>query len=332
MTGNAGLGALAAALLNLVGASALAQAPQLVTFGAGVHEIGEAIVLGDRATLTGQGMSATTLRAGSGLAALVTNADPAEGNRDITISNLTIDCEGRADFGIQLIRTSHLVLRDVRVTNCRRDGIRISGQGRPTRRFSLIGVEATDNGQDGIIVLWAMRDGRYDNIYAEGNGRHGVTFDHSEFTANNIIARANDGSGIFLRNLFATTLSSLTATHNGQHGILVQGWVSSLGTGWRAQANSQGEDGVFDEVHFSADDSLSYGATRDSVLTGLVTEGFPDLGAQGTARFGVYVEDGVRNLRLVGGNGNEGALKLLCHRCCEADLSANLESLAPEGI
>lgn len=188
-----------------------------------------------------------------------------------------------------------------------------------------MGVEAKNNGQDSIIVLWAMRDGSYDSVFASGNGRNGITFDHSEFKANSIVARDNRGSGIFLRNLFATSLSNLISTHNGKHGILVQGWASSVGTGWRSQANSQSSDGGFDEIHFTADGSLSYGVTRDSVLSGLVTEYFSDLGAPLRAPQGIRVEPGVGLLRPVGGVGDDGPQKVMCHKCCEADLSQLIE-------
>ncbi|MEM1380004.1 MAG: hypothetical protein AAGH41_05190 [Pseudomonadota bacterium] len=65
--------------------------------------------------------------------------------------------------------------------------------------------------------------------------------------------------------------------------------------------------------------------TRDSVLSGLVTQHFPDLGAPLRAGQGIRVEPGVGTLRLVGGVGDDGPGKIMCHRCCEADLSQAIE-------
>lgn len=36
------------------------------------------------------------------------------------------------------------------------------------------------------------------------------------------------------------------------------------------------------------------------------------------------VRYGVGTLRLVGGVGDDGPLKVMCHRCCEADLSQSM--------
>jgi hypothetical protein len=263
------------------------------SFPEGETTLNETIVLGTGAVLSGAGREETILLAGSSLTEMVRNADDTAGNSGITIRDLTLDCGNRAGFGIRLTRASRLRLENVRVTNCRRNGMKISGGGMPTRRFTLTGIEATNNGEDGIIVQWAMRDGIYSDIYAEANGRHGITFDHSEFTAANIVTRDNRRSGIFLRNLFATTLSGLTATHNGEHGILVQGWVHSVGSAWRAQGNSQNASGAFDDIHFSGDASLSYGVTRRASLTGVITGDFQNLGATGLARHGIFLEEGV---------------------------------------
>lgn len=310
-----------------LGVCASAHAGPVLSFEAGEHILERPLVLTNGTTVRGISPAATVLVAGGAMEAVLTNSDPAAGNSGIVIQDLTIDCRNRADFGLRLIRTAKAELRNVAVRNCRRDGARLSGNGVRTRGFLIDNLTAENNGADGLIVLWAMRDGRYANIFAEGNGRHGVTFDHSEFTATNVVARNNRASGVFLRNLFATTLNGITATHNGEHGILVQGWVVSTGNGWRAQSNGKRERGTYDDIFFSADDSLSYGATRAVSLNGVVTGDFGELDDDANIRHGIRIEAGVGDVVINGAVYGQTIGAPLCRADCRA---GSAETPAPD--
>ena len=268
-------------------------------FGAGVTALDAPLVLRSGDGVTGAGMNVTTLRPVAPMTSVVANADEEAGAADVTLADLTIDCDGRADFGVRLVRVSNLRLRGVRVTNCTRDGVRLSGHGVRTRRFRLEDVEAANNGEGGVVVQWAMRDGVYDGVVATGNGGTGITIDHSEATAHGLVARGNGRDGLYLRNLFATTISEVSATHNGRHGVLVEGWVHSVGSAWRAQGNGQGDGGAAD-VLFSGRADLSYGVTRASVLTGLVAGDYHELGAAPGPVSGLAVDPDVTDLTIIG--------------------------------
>lgn len=258
----------------------------------GEQTVERAILLQSGGALVGSGPGRTILKAGSDLVGVVRNADQEGGNSRILLADLTIDCAGKADFGAFFVRTENLVVRNVELKGCRRDGARISGNGQHTRGAFLSDIETHDNRADGLIVMWAMRDVAYTNIRAYRNGRNGVTFDHSELVATNIIARENKGDGIFLRNLFATAFTNLAATRNGHHGIFIQGWVASTGSTWRSQSNSVSAKGKFDDIRFTAADHLSYGATRDSVLSGVVAGGYEEIVPEPTARHALAIDAG----------------------------------------
>lgn len=258
----------------------------------GVQTVDQAILLPSGGALVGAGVGRTVLKAGGDLVGIVRNADQEAGNSRILLTDLTIDCAGKADYGAFFVRAENLIVRNVELKGCRRDGARISGNGRHTRGAFLTDIDAHDNRGDGLIVMWAMRDVSYANVRAYRNGRNGVTFDHSELVATNIIARENKRDGVFLRNLFATAFSNIAATRNGRHGIFVQGWVASAGSNWRAQANSVSAPGKFDEIHFTAADDLSYGATRNSILSTVIAGGYPEIMPEPTARHAIFVEAG----------------------------------------
>lgn len=290
------------------------------SFPAGEHPLNDPVILGDGESLTGAGIYQTIIRPSRFLEAVVRNANEGNGNSQISISDLTVDCRNNADFGMRLIRVSELQIRNARFIECRMDGLRVSGQGQRTRGFVIDNVRAEENGQDGVIVLWAMRDGIYSNVFTKNNGRNGITIDHSEFTATNIVSRENVWHGIWLRNLFGGTLNNLTATHNRRHGIYAQGVVASTGTAWRAQANSRSGAAQFDDIHFTNDASLSYGVTRNVSINGVTVGNDVTFGTDRFVRHGINIEDGIRNLRITGAIYGDTLEQPLC-RACRAGLA-----------
>jgi hypothetical protein len=274
--------------------------PLAIRLAPGTHRVTEPLVLPSGSSVTGAGRGVTHLTAAAQLPNLVTNADHESGNSGITVQGLTIDCARRAEEGLFAVRVSRLRLAGLEATGCRHTGIRVSGKGVVTRDVVLDAITVARNGGDGLAVRWASRGVRYTNVLAEGNGRDGVVLDHSEGAAANVLSNENGRDGIVIRNVFAFNASNLLATRNGRHGIYVQGLVASAGTGWNAQGNSVRNPGLFDEVHFSGDDTLSYGITRDSAVFGLVTGAHADGFGPPTARHGLFVDAGIRQLRLEG--------------------------------
>ncbi len=258
----------------------------------GVQTVERAILLQSGGALVGSGPGRTILKAGGDLVGVVRNADQEEGNSRILLADLTIDCAGKADYGAFFVRAENLVVRNVELKGCRRDGARISGAGQQTRGAFLSDIETHHNRADGLNVMWAMRDVAYSNIRAYKNGRNGVTFDHSELVAVNIIARGNRRDGVHLRNLFATSFTNVSASRNDRYGVFVEGWVASVGANWRAQNNSNGEPGRYDDIRFSGSDALSYGATRASVLSGVFAGEFEEVLEDPTVRHAIAIEDG----------------------------------------
>ena len=262
-------------------------APGAVNLPAGDFTADQPITLGSRSSLSGEGAGITVITPGRDLGqAVIANTAGEEGNRDITLSDLTVDCAGRADIGALFVRVENLRLSNVELRNCRQEGLRASGKGRQTRGIFLDNVEVHDNGGDGMIVLWASRESFYTNIRSYANGRTGIVIDHSEGLGVNLLANGNAGNGIFFRNLFASSFSNVAATRNGRHGIFAQGFVESLGTNWRAQSNSRAEAGRYDELFLSGAADLSYGVSRNSVLEGVIAGGYAELGPS-SARYGV---------------------------------------------
>lgn len=258
----------------------------------------EPIVLADRSALIGSGRGRTILKAGRKMDALVANHDVEAGTTGVLIADLTIDCDRKATRGVFLIRASDLIFRNVELRNCLSDGARISGHGKHTRGAVIENVWAHHNRGAGLYVMWAMRDVMYSNVLVERNGGDGIVFDHSELVANNVIARDNNGDGIFIRNVFATAFTNLAAQRNKQHGVNVVGWLASTGSSWRSQGNGMAEPDRFDDIHFSAQSDLSYGATDGSVLSGVVVGGFREIHQKPQVRHAIFVGEGVGSLDL----------------------------------
>ena len=296
------------------------EGPQAVRLGAGEYRLREGLSLGSRNSLTGAGAGVTVLKMTGRGEYVVGNRDAEAGNEHITLSGLTIDCNGRASVGGLFRRTASLTVTNVEFHGCEEYGLRISGDGRPTRGVFLDNLDIHHNGLDGMTILWATRESLYTNIRSHSNARMGIIIDHSEGMGANLLADENGGNGIFLRNLFAGSYTNIAATRNGRHGILVQGFVSSVGTGWRAQANSRARPGVFDEVFLAANAELSYGVSRQSVIEGLVVGGFNDLGPA-SARYGVSRQDGTVDISLSGvvhGETREGEICKAGEPCAKA--------------
>ncbi|GGD09471.1 hypothetical protein GCM10011342_17930 [Aquisalinus flavus] len=261
--------------------------PALVELPAGTINLSEPLNLDSRKTLRGAGAGVTVLKMSGGMEEFaVGNLSVEDGETDITISDLTIDCNRKAGMGIFMTRVSNLRIENVETMNCLRDGLRVSGKGVPTRGTFIDNVSSHHNKDDGVIILWASREALISNLRSYENGRDGVVFDHSEGSAVNVIANANGGNGIFFRNLFGGSYVNISATRNGRHGLYLQGFVGSTGASWRAQANSQKEEGKFDEIFLTDSAELSYGISRDSVVTGVVTGSGPEFGTP-PARYGI---------------------------------------------
>jgi hypothetical protein len=270
----------------------------IVEFAPGRHRLREPIRLPSNVHLTGAGQGVTVLEAARDIEALVTVADAEAGAQSISISQLTLDCARRAEDGLRLIRVAALSLSQLTATHCTRTGVRISGHGRPTRGVTVSDLTLERNRGDGLVVMWATRNARYTNIFAYGNAGIGVVFDHSEGTASNVIADQNGGRGVHFRNLFAFSAANITATRNGRHGIFAEGFVASAGQNWIAMGNGRSAPGQWDEIRFSESGELSYGVTRDSTLSGLITGGYSAGTGESTAANGLVLEPGVGDLRV----------------------------------
>lgn len=270
----------------------------LIRIAPGVHELRRPLNLPSRTSLAGAGQGVTIIKARAEMDAIIISGTPELGVETVSVSGLTLDCDGRAREGASLTRVAGLSLSQVTATNCLQTGLRVSGRGVPTRGATLSDITVTRNRGDGLMVLWASRNVQYTNIFAYANVGSGVIFDHSEGTAANIIADQNGGDGIFLRNLFAFSASNLTATRNGRNGVLARGFVASTGQGWVAMGNSLSAPGRFDEIRFTAEDDLSYGMTRDSALANVIAGGYEGGTGPATAGRGLAIEPGVGSLAI----------------------------------
>lgn len=70
-----------------------AHAIQELHFNAGLHSLNTILILNNNTIVTGAGIGVTVLRPNSNFPEVIANADTSNGNSNITISNLTIDCQ-----------------------------------------------------------------------------------------------------------------------------------------------------------------------------------------------------------------------------------------------
>ncbi len=265
----------------------------VIRLGPGIHRVTRPVLLGSNTSLEGSGPGLSIIRASAQLDAVVSNANAEGGNRNIALRNVSIDCDGRAQRAVLMVRVSEIDLEDLEVTRCTTEGLRVSGRGEVTRGVRAINLNAHHNRGDGLIFMWATRNVQYSNVRAHFNTGQGIVFDHSEFQASNVSACDNGGDGIHLRNFFAGDLRGIYSCRNGRHGIFVEGMVASTGTSWISQSNGRSQPGQFDEIHFSASDVLSYGVSRDTTISGVTTGAYRNGFGDPTARHGVFIEDGV---------------------------------------
>lgn len=241
-----------------------------------------------------------TLADGSNVPMIV-NDDTTNGNHHIEIVGGLLDgnreAQGAGRFqGIWFIRTQQVRIINLEVIDCGADGIRLSGGGQHTRDVVLQNIRVSGS-QRGLTVMYAMRNVQVDNVYATGNEDYGVYSDHSEGLYQNIFANDNDGTGILIRNIFGGSYNNLTATRNGGIGIEVLGMVASCGTSWHAHNNSQNSAGVFSDIFFNPDASLSYGITTNTLLSNINAGPVSHYGAateKSAVEFGAGVRDGLQ--------------------------------------
>jgi hypothetical protein len=266
----------------------------------GRFELERSVVLPDytRLDLTG----ACLKLAAAANAPLITNSDAENGNRSIEICGGILDGNRAAQsspecHGILLVRTESVRIADMDIRACRGDGIRLTGTGRHTRHVQLRNLQLSDNLRCGLNVMWAMRSITVSDVFASGNGEVGIRSDHSEGFYQNISADANNGSGIFIRNIFGGTYNNLTATRNGGMGIHVQGMVASRGSNWGAHNNSTEDPGRYADIFFDADASLSYGMTKQTVLNNIMAGPYREYGPASEkvpVEFGEGVREGLQ--------------------------------------
>lgn len=225
---------------------------------------------------------------------MLANADQTNGNHHIEI------CGGRLvgnapakksgeSHGVSLTRVDHSRITGMEIRQFAGDGIRLNGLGQKPRNAFLSSLVLENNYQSGLNIMWASRSVFVSNVLLRGNKVYGLRSDHSEGSYSNIQADANDGVGIFIRNIFGANYVNLTATRNGKTGILVQGMVASLGSNWTAHNNGTSADGEFSEIVFSSDASLSYGLTAHTAITGICAGSFNNYG-KATAKHAIHME------------------------------------------
>lgn len=230
---------------------------------------------------------------------LVTNKDHEEGNALIQITGGILDGrkaeQGGGEFhGIALFRVDDALVSEVTVENCSGDGVLINGRGRHTRNVRLSSIYSRENGRHGVNIMWAVRQITVDSIIANNNNAVGLRSDHSEGLYSNIMADGNGGHGIFIRNVFGNVYTNLNATRNGQSGIHVQGMLHSSASNWSAHNNSRGKPDEWSDVQFIADDTLSYGRTGFSTVTGINAGGFHQYGVL-SERYALELELGAES-------------------------------------
>jgi hypothetical protein len=226
---------------------------------------------------------------------LIANADQENGNHHIEVTGGRLQGNTPAPKSGDSHGISFTRVDDARITGCEirkfgGDGIRINGLGKKHRNAFLSSLVLEDNGHSGLNIMWASRNVFVSDVLVRGNKIFGLRSDHSEGSYSNIQADANAGVGIFIRNIFGGNYINLTATRNGKTGILVQGMVASLGANWAAHNNGASSPGEFSEIVFSADDTLSYGLTAQTAITGICAGSFKNYG-EPSAKHAIQLED-----------------------------------------
>lgn len=252
-----------------------------VILSEGTFTCSSSISIPSTVVLEGAGPSTTLKIADNSAITLLTNSDTTNGNTDIHIRNLTIDGNkaNQSDtttdrYGIQLVKVSRGSIQNVDVHDCEtsnNEGIRVSGGGDSSlsRSFFIDNVRTYNNDYDGIRIMFAQRSVHISNLSAYDNGHDGVYIDHSEGKYINVDAYSNTGNGIYIRNVSSDSLIGLSATENGEHGILVEALVDSQGAVWEARNNSTASSGTSDDIFFDENSALSHGRTANLVVMGV---------------------------------------------------------------
>jgi hypothetical protein len=170
-------------------------------------------------------------------------------------------------------------------------------------------VHVHDNGSVGFHPGLRTRHCTYVDVVAHDNGQlitsndngTGFRLDHSQGSVLSCHAYNNKGHGVYLHNIYGCNVAGLRADGNGMHGIYVESFTASIGTGWLAIDNSQGNVGVYDDVHFN-NQSNTYGVNQQTSVTGIVCGYWEPNGVtSGTpaqSRYNLYIEDGVGDIHL----------------------------------
>jgi hypothetical protein len=220
--------------------------------------------------------------------AQIVNSDVTGGNTNIAIVGPGVIDGGNAGRSVVtpqgallMHRIKHLTIENLEIKDAF-EGIRLYADALPGYRYmTLSNLDIHHCDKVGLQVSNACRAVNYRNIrvhdcggedasWVEATPPPAVIIDASEGYVDGLYAYGNDGTGIFIRNLFACVFNNLVANLNGGHGIYVLALNDSVGSDWLALHNSEGHLNAYSDIYFAGEGAPKfYGTTGGVTITGI---------------------------------------------------------------
>ncbi|MDE4908441.1 right-handed parallel beta-helix repeat-containing protein [Methanogenium marinum] len=194
------------------------------------------------------------------------------------------------------------------VTNASRNGLVVNPSG-DENTVSLTDIEAADNGNHGVNVLWCDKV-VLSGIEAYNNGRHGINVYSDSLEGTDLLCTDNGRHGL---SVWAgdVSLTYVDAFQNGYRGVSVHTWCdacpATLLTGIYVADN--GWDGLFVEGSGPSDAEISRIESTGNGGDGVVLKGFDDFTASDLFLDGNGVGEALTSILLADG---ESGMSLSC--------------------
>lgn len=289
--------------------------------GPGVHQIQTPILMPSNSAIVGRGRGISTIKIADGADCcaiqnsnvVAVNAQPAAGQENIHISDITIDgnIDGQTGASAALVDSAidglihgiflgwvkNTSIRNVEIHSVDGYGAFIRGWAQYTssKVHHISKLYVHDNGLNGCQFSNAARLLDADQILAVSNGRDGIVIDASEMQCSNFKAVGNNKDGIYIRNVHNNVMNNFDAYNNGRNGIRAVAVNCSKGADWKAVWNGRNETGSDIWFEGTGYPTWGYGVTNQTVIDGIMAG--PIKGTTGNITFSDALPIGTKTER-----------------------------------
>lgn len=197
--------------------------------------------------------------------------------------------------GIYLRRVPNLLIDGVTVKDVDGHGLQVTGRSdvetnETTQDHKILNTWVINSRTRNYSIQNAVRNTIVMNAHSRGGDAVGFWMGHSEGQYIGLDIEGAGTYGLQINNVRNITMDDLRIRESGQHGAYVIGFVDSVMTNAKITRSSTSSAGTYSDLYLDADDSWSYGVTKNAVFNGKFGEDHTDAGGA-QAKAAIEFED-----------------------------------------